>query len=1468
LIRRILKISAWFLFSLFILAVAAVYAIRTSTVQTWLVQKAATYLSAELKTKVTLRSIDIEFFRTVAIEGLYVEDLQHDTLLYAGEIRTVIDLFNPGEQRIYLSGVDLKDAIFKLQKYENTKGLNIDFIIDYFDSGEKKSASKPFDFNPGEVRLSNVTFVYRDNRYNDPSQGIDFEDMRLTGIEADLDDIRFLSDTVLVNIEHLAFTEKSGFDLEYLEALAKFSPTEMAFENLTIKTRESNIRGNIAFSFDHFRDFDEFVEKVRIRSRFENSLLSSHDLTYFAYDLNGLNHNIRFDGNIRGTISQLRGRDLNIAFASNTRFRGDISIAGLPDFNESFFDVVVKELVTDKRDVESIPQYPFSRGTNISLPENISTLGKVIFTGKFTGFLNDFVAYGNFKTDIGYISSDINLKVDQGPEKSAYSGHLAVVGFDVGTFTGNSDFLGKTTFKADVKGRGLTLQSVNAKMDGLVTSLDLNGYEYNNIDVNGELSSQKFKGVLSIIEENLQLDFKGSIDLASSIPEYDFTANINNARLAKLNLIKRDTSAVFSTTAVIHLKGKNIDDLTGDIQLGKTRYDENGKSILLDSLQLITTQGELMNTARLRSQIMDIDIAGRYRHSSMLREAEQLVREFIPFVEPPVKTESGQLRINYNVTIKNLNPLFSIFLPQLQISPGTRLNGTANNTDRTFDINLSSDYVQYEDLVFRQILLNTSTEGRSITFENKVSKIEISDTLHIFNTVINGKTDKFRSLVMVSAASRDSANTRINLAAEATYLSTGKTLVKILPSSIVFNAQEWTVDELNTTLIDSTTIDLNNLNFNSSNQRVSFNGIISDNKADLLNVDLRNFNTELLNPFLAIYDFSMFGTATGSAEFRSARSFPEINSDMYIRNLGIYGDTLGDASIDFDFDTRTKIISALATVDKGGTKSIDINGKYYILPVKDSVDFNVGFQKTNLSAFANYARDLISDVRGKATGNLRLRGPVNRLSLTGKLMLQQTSFVVDYLNTRYSLSDEVEFTNRSIRVKNLVLNDENGNQAKVDGQADHDFLKNFRLQFNITASNFQILNTTAVHNELFYGKAYGSGSIRISGPLDLIYIGMGLKTEKNTQIYIPLSNPEEVIQTSYIQFVKSTPKKDIKPIDEVRFSGINMDFELDVTPDAEVQLIFDSKIGDIIKGRGAGNIQLEINTEGDFKMYGTYEVYSGDYLFTLQNLVNKKFVIVPGGIISWSGSPYDAEINLESVYSLRASLYDLTRDSSYTKRIPVEVHLKLTESLFNPTIDFKIVVPDIDPTAEAQVNRFISTEQEINTQTMSLLVLNRFSPANDFANQSGSSSSGVGANAAELLSHQLSNWASQISDVVNIGVNYRAADAFSQEEIEVGISTQILNDRVILDGNVGVTDNTRNTSGLVGDFTAEVKASKDGRLRFKFFNKTITNSILNNYDSPYTQGIGILYKQEFNTASELFQKLKNKFRRKEDSGGT
>jgi len=290
-----------------------------------------------------------------------------------------------------------------------------------------------------------------------------------------------------------------------------------------------------------------------------------------------------------------------------------------------------------------------------------------------------------------------------------------------------------------------------------------------------------------------------------------------------------------------------------------------------------------------------------------------------------------------------------------------------------------------------------------------------------------------------------------------------------------------------------------------------------------------------------------------------------------------------------------------------------------------------------------------------------------------------------------------------------------------------------------------------------------------------------------------------------------------------------------------------------------------VDRTGEFKMFGEFTITKGDYLFTLQNIINKRFSVKPGGTVNWSGSPYNAQVNLQAVYALRATLAELMypdTSAMYQRRMQVECVLNMTNSLLNPDITFDIDLPNADQSAKTDViNRIgVGNDQEMNRQVFGLLVLNKFLPREE--QNLGSETGGFfSANSAEMLSNQLSNWLSRISNDFDVGVNYRPGSDIASDEVEVALSTQLFNNRIIVDGNVGVANNRsaaqsgQSSSNIVGDVNIEYKITQDGRLRVRAFNRSNdfgANALVAN-NAPFTQGVGLSFRKDFNTFSDLFK---------------
>jgi hypothetical protein len=628
-----------------------------------------------------------------------------------------------------------------------------------------------------------------------------------------------------------------------------------------------------------------------------------------------------------------------------------------------------------------------------------------------------------------------------------------------------------------------------------------------------------------------------------------------------------------------------------------------------------------------------------------------------------------------------------------------------------------------------------------------------------------------------------------------------------------------------------------------------------------------------LNVFTRRIKLQLAGNMTGQASLINAYEDPLFLSDLKMKDLFINGQDFGESELRAKWDNPSRKIHMLASGVKGEAEIFRVEGDYF--PSSKDLQFDIDFDKIRLSAIEPFAESLVSDIKGLGSGDLSLSGTSTQPELNGEISLFKASLIVNYLQTRYSFTDKVTIRNNDIRFDKFGLTDELGNTAVANGSISSQYFKNFNLNLNISTPDFLFLNTTERDNEIFYGTVIASGIVRINGPVDNLFMDINASSGRNTVFYIPLFGAEEVNENDFIRFINSNGKlaeqEDSESVYEVNLKGLSLNFNLEVTPDAEVQLIFDPKVGDILSGRGNGNLNITINSLGKFEIFGDMVIEEGDYLFTLQNLINKKLEVQPGGRITFNGDPSDANIDLRAIYKLRTSVYTLAPEPLYgdrdlKNRIPVECHIIMSGKLLEPTIKTDIVLPTADQQIKNIVSAAINSEEERLKQFISLLVINNFmsiDPGDSFLASSGSSSTAsvAGVATSELLSNQLSHWLSQISRDFDIGLNYRPGDEITTDELEVALSTQILDDRITIQGNLGVggqttqTSSSANTNNIVGDFDIDFKITENGKLHLKAFNRA--NDDLLYQTSPYTQGVGVFYREEFNTFGELIRRYRD-----------
>ncbi|MGB0425042.1 MAG: hypothetical protein ACPGED_11980, partial [Flavobacteriales bacterium] len=384
---------------------------------------------------------------------------------------------------------------------------NFDRLLERIQISPADSTSASFEINLNNLNISKGKFSFRDEHKLPLEKGIDFNFIELTEIDLDARDIYNLGDSISASIKHLSCSEQSGFKLEKLSGAFAMNDTKMRLLNYDINTPQSAVLGTSEFLYKDLDDFNDFEKNVSMKHILSLSQVNTSDIAFFAPELWGLNEQVSLSGKVTGKINNLKGRKLNILFGESSKFKGRFDISGLPDIDRTFISLDVSSLTSNKKDLDEIPLPPFEEGAKLKTPDNIATLGEINFSGNFTGFVNDFVAFGELETAIGTIGSDIKLIRDS--TTTAYSGKIQTSSFDLSKFYSVSN-LGKAAGDISIEGTGVTIGDIDARIAGVVEHIDVNGYRYHDITVDGLFRNKYFDGLLAIEDDRAFFDFNGN----------------------------------------------------------------------------------------------------------------------------------------------------------------------------------------------------------------------------------------------------------------------------------------------------------------------------------------------------------------------------------------------------------------------------------------------------------------------------------------------------------------------------------------------------------------------------------------------------------------------------------------------------------------------------------------------------------------------------------------------------------------------------------------------------------------------------------------------------------------------------------------------------------------------------------------------------------------------------------------------
>ena len=511
------------------------------------------------------------------------------------------------------------------------------------------------------------------------------------------------------------------------------------------------------------------------------------------------------------------------------------------------------------------------------------------------------------------------------------------------------------------------------------------------------------------------------------------------------------------------------------------------------------------------------------------------------------------------------------------------------------------------------------------------------------------------------------------------------------------------------------------------------------------------------------------------------------------------------------------------------------------------------FNRFNLGILGLIGGDIITNIKGFASGSTNIEGPLSDPKVNGRMYLDDSGISIPYLNVNYEFENKsvVDITESLFIVRNAAIFDSKyKSKGLLEGRVRHNKFSDWVLDLKIKSNRFLALDTKDREDAAYFGTAFIDGTASITGPTSGLLIKIDAKSEKGTAIKIPINDADAVGTNDYIHFLTTKEKYNLGKgvVDKTRnYNGLELKFNLDINQNAEIEVILNRNSGHGMKGRGNGNLLLEINTLGKFIMTGDFQVYEGTYNFRYGGLIDKKFKVKKFGSIVWEGDPLRAILNLEAVYETTANPAVLLENPSFNKKVPVEVVIGIKGNLSNPEPDFSINFPNVSSVLKSEIQYKLDDKDTRQKQALYLL------SSGGFLSQVGVSQSDLTGNLFEKASGLFNDIFQDDEGKFNLGIDYVLADKRSgvQTDARFGVTVSSkINDRITFNGKLGVPIGGINQSAIVGDVEVQYRVNEEGTLNLRVFNKENDVSYIGQ-GIGYTQGLGISYEIDFDTFKEL-----------------
>ncbi len=1417
-----------------------------------------------------LEKVDIQNVRFHMDDAWVGSDFDIDL----GTVQINADEIDLKKKVVDIQSVVIKQTTVAIRDYEGGRG----------EVPKKVKVLDTTAFNPGmwqvkvdDLSLADSRFVLNSSDREPYKQEFDPSHMDVSGINITAEDLRITGDTLRSKLVHLSAKERCGIEIKRMTANVTVSPNASICDHLYLETNRSKLQSYYAMHYRRFPDFTDYVDKVMMVGRLENSVISSDDVAYFAPVLRKYPTLLKASGYVAGTVDSLVAKKLNLS-DGGTSIKGDITMIGLPDINKTFINFQNGELFTTNN---SIFKYAPQLRNNPTIA--VEQINYAYYKGNFAGYIENFAANGLLTTNLGTIQSNIKLNIPGSGSKTAiYSGTVTSGNFNIGALF-RQPLLGTVSFRADVDGTAFDPERASVKLKAVINHLDVKGYPYKNITAEGTLAKGKFDGNLLVDDPNLALAFYGTVDFSKEVLDINAKANLLKSDLQALHLTKDSVSATADFD--LNFVGNNIDNFLGYAKLYNINLIRNNHRLDVDSVYASSSTEDSQKLLILESNDLAARVKGNYQLSTLPYSVQFYIAGYLPnYITAPNQYAPDQ-DLSFSVTTRQIDSLLAVLAPSVKGFNNATLNGSLNTAQQELTLKAKIPYGYLYNLNLNNVTIDGKGNFRQLALNANVEKIVLGDDILSASMAVDTRLGNDSLSFKIATTSPDAVGT-LSINGDA-YARGDSLFLSLLPSDFYLNQNKWEIPAGNSFVFSKDFLLIKNLSLKSGLQQIDVTTERELTDQSLV-VAIKELDLAMLGNLAGLASYQPEGRINGIIRADHLFNGMQLNSDIRGTNVKLGDDTLGSVNIVGRYDGKKKIITLdpqsgiykdASSIRTGGSMSFDSTNNQLL-------NGYIQFNNASLAWVYPFVSDFLSNMSGTINGYINIGGSASKPDIDGSLGITDAATRINIIGTYYKIpTANLSVNNNLIDFGKITIYDVNNNTATLTGGIAHDRFSDMKLnRVTVTSPEFEVLNLKDYESNTFYGNLIANvESMTVSGPFDDIRMTIKAKPAARSHIYIPVKTTSDIGSYSYVSFKSYGTEQVITRKKKNKFS---LTITGDMNPLAEMTLVLDPATGDMINAKGYGVIQLNVPSNDDIKMYGNYEIEEGDYTFTFRQLFfRRNFIINSGSKISFNGPLSGTNLNINAIYTARARLIDLLqenekqiipdqelRDAKTAQNVNVLLHM--SGSLDEPKLSFNIDLPEKRSEgtfAYLKLKRINQSDRELFDQVAALLLINTFIPPEGI----GGSTALTGSinNVSEILSTTAS---SQLTNIVNkllgdpdLSVelkykNYNLSDpsiygGVNRNEVSLNVRKNLLNDRLVVELGSAYdwgrpTSSNSNTSNLnlAGDFRVQYLLTEDGRVRLNVFRTS-------NYDvlvdrNIWRGGVGISYRRAFDNISEFFNK--------------